>query len=102
MTVFSKSFPLNLAFRIWDCFLFEGEVFMYRAAVGLLKLFYSQLINANLEECLYVLHHLDWKDNDDDSKAMESILSVPVSSSIRKRIMKIRLRNLEVGVRHAF
>jgi len=68
---------------------------MYRAAVGLLKLFYSQLINANLEECLYVLHHLYWK-------AMESILSVPVSSGIRKRIMKIRLRNLEVGVRHAF
>jgi hypothetical protein len=29
--------------RIWDCYLFEGEVFMLRTAVGILKLYQLKL-----------------------------------------------------------
>ena len=42
------------AVRIWDCFLFEGDHFLYQAAVGLLKLFEKELLRADFEECLQV------------------------------------------------
>jgi hypothetical protein len=36
LTLYAKSATLPLAFRIWDCFLIEGEVFLHLAAVGML------------------------------------------------------------------
>ena len=33
-TLFSKSLPLDVACRIWDVFLRDGETFLARAALG--------------------------------------------------------------------
>ncbi|XP_029808380.1 TBC1 domain family member 14 [Suricata suricatta] len=38
-TLYSKSLPLDLACRIWDVFCRDGEEFLFRAALGVLKLF---------------------------------------------------------------
>jgi hypothetical protein len=35
LTLYAKAATLPLAFRIWDCFLIEGEVFLHLAAVGM-------------------------------------------------------------------
>ncbi len=35
LTLFSKASSLPLAFRVWDCFLIEGEVFLHLTAVGM-------------------------------------------------------------------
>ncbi len=29
LTLYSRSMPLNVAARIWDCYLLEGELFLY-------------------------------------------------------------------------
>jgi len=52
LTLFSKAVSLPLACHIWDCFLIEGEIFVHYVAVGALKLFDTQLLKANFEECL--------------------------------------------------
>lgn len=37
--MYSKSLPLDLACRIWDVFCRDGEEFLFRTALGILKLF---------------------------------------------------------------
>lgn len=37
MTLFTRSLPLNLALRIWDCFVFLGTPFFFQASVGTLN-----------------------------------------------------------------
>lgn len=38
MTLFSRALPFDAASRLWDCYLIEGEVFLFRAALALLHL----------------------------------------------------------------
>lgn len=35
-TVFAKAMPLDVASRVWDVFLRDGEQFLFRAALGML------------------------------------------------------------------
>lgn len=37
--MYSKSLPLDLACRIWDVFCRDGEEFLFRTALGILRLF---------------------------------------------------------------
>jgi len=55
LTLFTKSVPLPLACRIWDCFLIEGEIFVHYVAVGILKSFEIQLLKSSFEECLKII-----------------------------------------------
>uniref|UniRef100_A0A8C9SSG7 TBC1 domain family member 14 n=1 Tax=Scleropages formosus TaxID=113540 RepID=A0A8C9SSG7_SCLFO len=38
-TLYSKSLPLDLACRVWDVFCRDGEEFLFRTALGVLKLY---------------------------------------------------------------
>uniref|UniRef100_A0A8C9G665 Rab-GAP TBC domain-containing protein n=2 Tax=Pavo cristatus TaxID=9049 RepID=A0A8C9G665_PAVCR len=38
-TLYSKSLPLDLACRVWDVFCRDGEEFLFRTALGILKLY---------------------------------------------------------------
>ncbi|XP_077400059.1 TBC1 domain family member 14 isoform X2 [Vanacampus margaritifer] len=42
-TLYSKSLPLDLASRVWDVFCRDGEEFLFRTALGLLRLFQDVL-----------------------------------------------------------
>lgn len=35
LTVFSRSFPLDVSARIWDIYLRDGEEFFFRAGLGI-------------------------------------------------------------------
>jgi len=61
LTLFSKSVSLPVAFRIWDCFLVEGELFLHLAAVGILKVFENELMGASFESCLDSLSQIPRK-----------------------------------------
>ena len=58
LALFSKALPLEAASRIWDCYLVEGEVFIIRAALGILKMFATILGSNKLEEIMAFLMHL--------------------------------------------
>lgn len=42
-TLYSKSLPLDLACRVWDVFCRDGEEFLFRTALGLLRLYQDVL-----------------------------------------------------------
>jgi len=44
MTLFSKAAPLDVACRIWDLLVRDGEMFLFRAAVGILALYEGHLM----------------------------------------------------------
>jgi TBC1 domain family member 14 len=58
MTIFCKSLPLDVASRIWDCFLVEGEIFIVVAAIGVLHLLSPQLVGRSFEQCMSRLTNL--------------------------------------------
>lgn len=58
LTVFSKSLPLEAAARVWDIFLFEGEVFLFRAIVGVLKFLQRDILINDFELNMKLLTHL--------------------------------------------
>lgn len=43
-TLFSKSLPLDIASRVWDVFCRDGEEFLFRAALGILKFYQDELL----------------------------------------------------------
>ncbi|XP_074614633.1 TBC1 domain family member 14-like [Acropora palmata] len=43
-TLFSKSLPLDTACRVWDVFCRDGEAFLFRAALGVLKFYQENLL----------------------------------------------------------
>lgn len=43
-TLYSKSLPLDLACRVWDVFCRDGEEFLFRTALGLLRLHQDLLL----------------------------------------------------------
>jgi len=90
MTIFSKSMPITVATRIWDAFLNEGEVFLYRAALGILKIYQQELLKGDFEDVIRLLHKIDLSIYD-DNQVMASILSVKVPSAIKKQVQQFNL-----------
>ncbi len=58
MTVFSRALPFDAASRLWDCYLIEGEVFLFRAALALLKLNRKVLKQGEFEEVMHTLREI--------------------------------------------
>jgi TBC1 domain family member 14 len=46
LTLFTRSLPLNLAFRLWDCFVLVGTPFFFQASMGTVYLHLPLLVNA--------------------------------------------------------
>ncbi|XP_064468522.1 TBC1 domain family member 12-like [Ornithodoros turicata] len=43
-TLYSRSLPLDVACRVWDVFLRDGEEFLFRSALGILRLYEEVLL----------------------------------------------------------
>eukprot|EP00002_Diphylleia_rotans_P024859 TRINITY_DN4907_c0_g1_i7.p1 TRINITY_DN4907_c0_g1~~TRINITY_DN4907_c0_g1_i7.p1 ORF type:complete len:442 (+),score=84.70 TRINITY_DN4907_c0_g1_i7:46-1371(+) len=55
MTIFARLVNLELSSRLWDVYVMDGEVFAFRAALGILKLLSPRLLKANFEQSLNIL-----------------------------------------------
>lgn len=77
MTLFCHALPLDLVSRIWDIYVFDGDIAIFRTALGILKLLQSRLLASNFEEIAYCLSHLPVDEINDD-QLMRSIRSVRV------------------------
>ncbi|GAB9472610.1 hypothetical protein Gpo141_00009784 [Globisporangium polare] len=58
LTLFTRSLPLNLALRIWDCFVFLGTPFFFQASVGILTLYEDALLAMEAEDIMRFLHNI--------------------------------------------
>lgn len=52
MTIFSKTFNIDLAARIWDMYMIEGIKALYQAAIGILTIYKHTLSSGDYEMCL--------------------------------------------------
>lgn len=66
LALFAKALPLEAAARIWDCYLVEGEVFIMRAALGILRMYAETLCKKDLEGIMVLLVHIPEDINADD------------------------------------
>ncbi|XP_060072002.1 TBC1 domain family member 14-like [Ylistrum balloti] len=57
-TLFSKSLPLDVACRVWDMFCRDGEEFLFRTALGILKMHENVLIQHDFIHCVQFLTKL--------------------------------------------
>jgi len=96
LALFSKALPLEAAARIWDCYLFEGEVFIIRAALGILKMFANILGSHKLEEIMSFLMHLPEDINIDE--LLSNIAQIKVSE-VRYEKVRAKIYGDEVEER---
>lgn len=66
ITLFSKSFSVDIAARLWDRYFLEGEIFLYRGTLGVLQYFSPKLKTAPFEDCMQFLSHIP-RDLDEDN-----------------------------------
>ena len=75
LTLYTKSLPLDLATRIWDCYFIQGESFIVRSALGLLRFFSPQLEGASFDDVMCLVTNLPQEglEQDDVFAAIDSI-----------------------------
>ena len=56
-TLFAKALPLDAASRVFDNFLLDGPVFLFRVAIALLGLLEPEMLGQPQERCILVLTH---------------------------------------------
>jgi len=55
LTIFSKALSLESAARVWDGFLFDGESFVVKTALGILRCLSTEIRKRSIEEILPLL-----------------------------------------------
>lgn len=77
LTIFSKSLPLDTATRLWDVYIFEGQSFFFRAAIGILKYAQTTILKNDLDlgPCKKILARMP-EDTLDEETLLATIASV--------------------------
>ncbi|KAH3758445.1 TBC1 domain family member 12 [Pelomyxa schiedti] len=55
LTIFSKALPLDVAVRVWDVYMLEGESFIFRVILGVMRMYQEILQHAPFESCVSLL-----------------------------------------------
>lgn len=55
--IFCHGAPLEISSRIWDNYLYSGDVFLFRCALGVLHALRDVLLNAQYDAALYILQN---------------------------------------------
>ncbi|EFA86347.1 RabGAP/TBC domain-containing protein [Heterostelium album PN500] len=74
-TLFSKALPLDIATRIWDLVFLEGEIFVFRTSLAILRMFLSDLETANYDQCIDLFTQLPQRKIQED-QFFEEISSI--------------------------
>ena len=95
LTVFSKALPLDVAARVWDCYLAGGELFSLRCALGILRLYAPHLCTLTTESLMKFLTHLPSDLNAD--KLLDSVGQIKISHSTYRRFISKNERREKRG-----
>lgn len=82
MSLYCRALPLDLVTRIWDLYVLDGDIAIFRAALGILRMFMPKLLKMKFEEMAYFLSHIPAHEIEPDG-LLQSIRSVRVVT--RKR-----------------
>ncbi|XP_060719940.1 TBC1 domain family member 12 isoform X2 [Tachysurus vachellii] len=81
-TLYSKSLPLDVACRVWDVFCRDGEEFLFRTALGILRLYEDVLVHMDFIHMAQFLTRLP--EHVSAERLFSSIYSIHMTSSNRK------------------
>ena len=93
LTLFAKALPLDVAARVWDCYLAGGELFFLRCALGILRLYAPHLCQINMEEQMAFLTHLPMELKAED--LLTSIEQIQISERKYKKFVDSYLHKRE-------
>eukprot|EP00741_Cyanophora_paradoxa_P002005 tig00000525_g1944.t1 len=90
LTLFSKSLPIAIASRIWDNYFLEGEMFMFRAALGILWINADRFLrpSATFEDAMAFITHLP--EDIDEGKLFAAIDQITVPSYVFHLLDRLR------------
>lgn len=77
MSLYCRALKLEIVTRIWDLYVLDGDVAIFRSALGILKLFMNKLLAMKFEDMAYFLSHLPC-DQIDPDRLLRTIRSVRV------------------------
>ncbi|XP_063972457.1 TBC1 domain family member 14-like [Diachasmimorpha longicaudata] len=75
-TIYAKAMPLDVACRVWDIFVRDGDEFLFRTALGVLNLYQGELLDMDFVRAAQFLTKLP--ENLQASQLFESIASMRV------------------------
>ncbi|KAM4031158.1 TBC1 domain family member 12 [Anomaloglossus baeobatrachus] len=81
-TLYSKSLPLDLACRVWDVFCRDGEEFLFRTALGILRLYEEILLQMDFIHIAQFLTKLP--DDITSEKLFNCIAAIQMQNSNKK------------------
>lgn len=91
LSLFTKALPLEIATKVWDAYLCEGEVYVLCVGLGILKMFAPKLSTFSVEKICPFLLHLP-----ETIKSDELFANVAQISISKKHYEKIRKRTEQV------
>ncbi|RVE60202.1 hypothetical protein OJAV_G00178630 [Oryzias javanicus] len=100
-TLYSKSLPLDLACRVWDVFCRDGEEFLFRTALGVLRLYQDVLT------CMDFIHMAQFLTRLPDlipaEELFQHIAAVHMSSRNRKwaQVLQVLMEQKRSGARQS-
>lgn len=77
MSLYCRALRLDLVTRIWDLYVLDGDIAIFRSALGILRLFMNQLLAMKFEEMAYFLSHIPSEQINAD-ELLQSIRSVRI------------------------
>ncbi|KAI1294648.1 TBC1 domain family member 14 [Halotydeus destructor] len=81
-TLFSRSLPLDVSSRVWDLFLRDGELFVFRAALGVLAM-YSDIVT-KLDFIHLAVFLTKLPDSIDGDRLFDSISKIKMAAEKRQ------------------
>ncbi|KAG7255638.1 hypothetical protein CRUP_016261 [Coryphaenoides rupestris] len=81
-TLYSKSLPLDVACRVWDVFCRDGEEFLFRTALGVLRRHREALLGMDFIQMAQLLSRLP--DPPGEQLLFQHIAAVHMTSRTRK------------------
>jgi len=84
-TLYVKVLPLDIASRIWDCFLVDGTLYIVKVAIAIVAIFKRRILSSNFEEAIQLLSLSPgqdklWNANITIDRLFPAIESVKISS----------------------
>ncbi|XP_026171165.1 TBC1 domain family member 12-like isoform X1 [Mastacembelus armatus] len=83
LSLYTKPLPLDVACRVWDLYFRDGEEFLFRAALGILRLFQDVLLHMDLISVAQFLSRPPGEELLSD-RLFSCILATPLLSGNRK------------------
>ncbi|KAH9146610.1 hypothetical protein AeRB84_009531 [Aphanomyces euteiches] len=86
-TLYLQVLPLEVASRVFDCFLLDGVLFLFRTALAILTMLGPKLMQSELDEALPLLqrhhmYHTYWLEILPEDKLFETIASINTPSHV--------------------